>query len=188
MLGALGWIAALVLLTALLRTRPRMPRRTLPTNRTNLELRAGVEHIAYEFVALERAFQQVQDGRPDPRRFDLEAALLHARNLIDFFWAPVGRRRPHPDGIYAGHYDPVWTNGVGALPQRPNERYDAMSAQLAHISTRRIAVRGPRDLDGELDMIVGDLQVVWARWNAALNGSEWAALVDEAVRTWRDAP
>jgi hypothetical protein len=38
------------------------------------------------------------------RQFDLEAALVHARNLTEFFWAPTNDMRPHPDGVYAIHY------------------------------------------------------------------------------------
>ena len=68
------------------------------------ELQGAITHIAYEYVALERARSAFARNN---RRFDLEAALVHARNLTEFFWVPSNRRRPHSNGIYAAHYLPL---------------------------------------------------------------------------------
>jgi hypothetical protein len=139
-------------------------------------------------VALQRALEQVVARRPDARRFDLEAALLHSRTLVDFFWAPIRQRRPHRDGIYAAHYVPPWPAALSNLPRRPNESYDAISAQLAHLSVGRIAGNGVRDFDAEIDAIGADLMRVWDRWRADLNGSAWARQLDAALATFRAQP
>jgi hypothetical protein len=144
--------------------------------RSKEERIAAVPHIAYERVALALALEDfVKRGR---RRFDLEAALIHARNLTDFFWL----KTTHCDGVYARHYDETW--GPGSHSQLPSMRYDAMSAQLAHISTRRSTAA--ENLTKEIADIAGDLQEAWNRWRGGLDGTEWDVLLDAWVKHWQD--
>ena len=146
----------------------RLPRRR------KKELIEAVPHVAYEKVALDVAVDDfVNRGR---RRFDLEAALLHARNLTDFFW----RKTNHDDGVYAIHYDAGW--GPGTHAQLPRMRYRAMSAQLAHISTKRS--QSPKDLTKEVPAIAADLRKVWDRWRGSLD-AEWGARLDKEVGHWQ---
>ena len=61
-------------------------RKKMLPRRTQADLRAAVYHITYEREAL---FRAVKHFRRTEGRFPLEAALVHARNLIDFFWTPT---------------------------------------------------------------------------------------------------
>jgi hypothetical protein len=162
---------------------------TLPT-RTQRELQDAVTHVAYEHAALQSAVQAYNArGSRKHSRFELEAALIHARNLVDFFWAPVGTRQPHPNGIYAAHYLPAgadWITIRSGFPQRANQRYDAMSAQLAHLSTARLGTT-THDFDSDIDQIAAGLGAIWKQWRQLLNGTPWATAIDSAVTAWQAA-
>jgi hypothetical protein len=149
--------------------------RDLPRRRKK-ELIEAVPHVAYERVALDVAVEDFL--KRSGRRFDLEAALVHARSLTDFFW----RRTNHSDGVYALHYDEGWAPGRHG--QLPRMRYEAMSAQLAHISTKRST--SAKDLTREVPAIAADLLTVWDRWRTSLDGTEWGLLVDKWVKHWQD--
>jgi hypothetical protein len=186
--GTVGLLIGLFICWLMGRLR-RVPR--LPVRRQS-ELEGAITHIAYEYVGLERALEAFQRTALDGggRRFDLEAALVHARNLVDFFWVPSTRHRPHRDGVYAAHYVPLTTNWVAArssMPQRPNERYPAMCAQLAHISVTRADDGQVRDFEAALGGIAADLDEVWRRWRELLSAA-WVAALDEEVTRWRAAP
>lgn len=155
-----------------------------PPPRTRQQLRTAVTHIAYEAEALRRAVGQL--NRPH-RRLVIEAALLHARNLTEFFWAPSRRHKPHADGVYAIHYVPNWTRLRGALPQRPNQRYKAMCAQLAHISVRRSDRRNVVNFGAALPGLSTDLECAWGHFRTALRGTGWALLFRRAEARWRRA-
>jgi len=126
-------------------------------------------------------FSQRQHG------FDLEVAPLHARNLIDFFWTPSGRRRTHSDGIYAGHFfaDQGEWRSYRRAPSRPNAHYAAMSAQLVHISIKRnqrsVVVNFGVDLAG----IVDDLNRTWDCFLTALAGTEWPVRFRKRLARWQ---
>lgn len=156
--------------------------------RTEDELREAVTHVAYEFVGLERALAafQLPQGSGGQRRFDLEAALLHARNLIDFFWAPTRNRRAHRNGIYAAHYLSHWTDIRSGLPQGPNQRYEAISGQLAHISVVR-AHGGAHDFATDINAIATELGTAWQRWRDNLP-TAWRSILDAQVAHWRVPP
>jgi hypothetical protein len=156
-----------------------------PPHRTRTELRSAVYHITYELEAMRRAATRFSQH---DRRFDLEAALLHARNLTDFFWTPCGSRRAHRDGVYAVDFfgDPrAWRTRRSALPQQPNERYDALSAQLAHISIKRNQRDVVVDFERALQRIVADLGTVWDCFLAALAGTDWPTRFRRRQLRWR---
>jgi len=68
-----------------------------------------VTHIAYELEALERAV-----ARPG-KRLELEALLVHARNLREFFWKEWDPFDKFADSdVLAEHYFPSPSRG-GAL-------------------------------------------------------------------------
>ena len=167
-------------------------RRSLPP-RTARELQDAVTHVAYERVGLDRALHAFQRPKAQGgcRRFDLEAALVHARNLTDFFWAPIRRRQPHPNGIYAAHYLPPgvdWTAIRKQFPQLPDQCYDAISAQLSHVSVARTSQNGARDFAAEIGQVATDLDAAWNRWRTELQATPWAAALDVEVSRWQAAP
>lgn len=165
--------------------RRRRGEAQLPS-RTTQELGNTLTHVAYEFVALERALAAFHQQARQPW-IRLESALIHARNLIDFFWAPIRKRRPHHNGVYAVHYVAAPTDWAGIrdrLSRWPNQRYDALSAQLAHISVLRTAGGAP-DFAAEITRLSEDLNRVWADWRQQLQATPWATAVDAQVAHWR---
>jgi hypothetical protein len=156
--------------------------------RSDSELRDALTHIAYERVALERAVEQFKQGR---RRFDLEAALVHARNLTEFFWSPSKKRGRHKDGIYAVDYLPDsfdWVSSRNGLSPLPSQCYDAISAQLSHISIARSTKNGPFDFAAEIEEIASALSAAWDRWRTGLESTSWGPAIDVKVKEWRAAP
>lgn len=121
------------------------------------------------------------------RPFDLEAALIHARNLTEFFWAPTNDMRPHPDGVYAIHYVPPdrWRALMRNVSVRPSQDYSAMCAQLSHISVKR----SRRDLRVNFARKVGvlksDLEEIWSVFKFELEGTRWATTLRRATERWR---
>jgi hypothetical protein len=155
---------------------------TLDPRKKN-ELRSAVYHITYEVEAMRRAAAYFGQRK---RRFDLEAALVHARNLVDFFWAPSGRRNAHEDGVYAVHFFKDWPARRGCLPQEPNERYPAISAQLSHISIKRNQRDVVVDFEDVLPGIVEGLERAWACFLAALAGTDWPARFRKRLARWHE--
>lgn len=145
-------------------------------------------HATYENEAMRRAVQKFGRTRG---RLDLEAALVHIRNLVDFFWAPSTSRCVHVDGVYAAHFVPdlaAWKQIRGAAPQGPNQRYDALCAQVAHISVRRNQRDVVTDFSAEISGLGEDLSVVWDRFLGAIKGTEWHRRFVRRAAKWRQVP
>jgi hypothetical protein len=156
--------------------------------RTLAERRALIYHITYEREALLRAAKQF---RKTERRFDVEAALVHARNLIDFYWSPSNARARHPNGVYAvDYYQPAteWKTQLCSKSQYPSQLYDALSARVVHVSVERtrrdVTVAFPPDT---VDRLVRDLEDVWKLFMGELVGTKWQALFQRRAAKWRQA-
>lgn len=109
-------------------------------------LEAMAIHIRYEFDYMNDAAIRVrvaaQDGQPVTGNLFLEAFLLHARNLIEFFF---NVRRPWEDDVVALDYAEEWAPPITALAaevvigtEDELGLYRRMSKRLAHISTERL--------------------------------------------------
>jgi hypothetical protein len=162
---------------------PRSEKRTLP-KRTIGDRRSAVFHITYELEAMTRASAAFRHSH---RRFDLEAALVHSRNLIEFFWCPSGSRTIHPDGVYAAHYFPSlaeWKAARLDCPQFPNELYPALCAQLSHISVRRSQRDPTTDFSRDIARLVVDLTAVWERFLSTVI-TEWVVRFRRRRQHWQ---
>ena len=153
-------------------------------SRTPAQLRGSVYHITYEREGMLRAgakFRQTEG------RFPLEAALVHARNLIDFCWTPTNKRRAHPDGVYAANFfkPGVWKTRIRAVPSRPSQLYEALSAQLVHISVKR----NHRDVivdftEERVDRLLRDLEAVWRLFLECLANTQWHDRIQRRAAKW----
>ena len=121
------------------------------------------------------------------RQFDLEAALVHARNLTEFFWAPTNDMRPHPDGVYAIHYVAVdrWRAIMSKVSVRPSQNYSAMCAQLSHISVKRSRRNLRVNFAKKVAVLNSDLERIWRVFVLELAGSRWANTLRRAMERWR---
>jgi hypothetical protein len=160
-----------------------MSKKPLPQHRLD-KLRTAITHVAYEAESLRRA---TDSFRRHGRRFDLEAGLLHARNLIEFFWMPAAGKDVHKDGVYAAHYIPSadWVRLRSLHPQRPWELFQPISSQLAHISVRRSKRGTVTDFSEALPELSHQLEEIWATFCAELYRSKWANPLRRATRRWR---
>lgn len=154
--------------------------------RTKRELRNALTHVVYEAEGMRRAARAFEKNS---RRFDLEAALTHARNLIEFFWAPSKSMRPHPDGVYAVHYIPTrrWSDLRAPCAVRPSQHYDALCAQLSHISVRRSRRDVRVDFGKMLPVLVADLEAIWCVFTSELQTTRWAAAMKRSIARWHKA-
>ncbi len=161
-------------------TAPSAPRRT------KRELQSAITHVAYEAEGMRRAARAFAQNS---RRFDLEAALTHVRNLIEFFWAPSGSMRPHPNGVYAVHYitRSRWQTLRAPCSVRPSQHYDVLCAQLSHISIRRSSRDVQVNFGKTLPVLVSDLETVWCVFTNELQATEWASRLNRAIARWHRA-
>ena len=113
---------------------PLSPRRPELPPRSRGELRAAVYHVTYENEAMRRAIRQF---RRTHGRLDLEASLLHVRNLVDFFWAPTRNRLAHDDGVYATHFVPdIKASGWSCPALRAGADLRCRSAERTFVRAR----------------------------------------------------
>jgi hypothetical protein len=117
--------------------------------RTNAELRELSGHVLWHaqqlcFLAIHLEERQGGDG---VTRFDypldaaaLEAFLIHARALGDFFWAHAPRAE---DGVAADFFDPGYVRLAPALQAAPvwfRDVRDVIGYGVAHVSYKRLAL------------------------------------------------
>lgn len=160
---------------------PQLPQRT------RRELRSAATHVVYEVIALQKS---AATYRRTGGRFAVEAALLHARNVIEFFMVPNRRRRSHSDGVYAEHYvdRARWRQLRWAFNASPNKYYAAMCAQVAHISvsrssaTLRVAFTRPLVAD-----LAAHLRDAWVVFEREVGATPWHPTFSRAAKRWNRA-
>ncbi len=101
------------------------------TRHTKATLVAMVPHVRYEWISSIRAAQDALTHRGTIEgQHALEAALVHGRNLHEFF----GTQTTHRDDVQAVDYLPGWK----AKPFLRPAELKVVHRNLAHISTARI--------------------------------------------------
>jgi hypothetical protein len=108
-------------------------------------LDAMAEHVGYEMWMVAQTTRIIESGSfPTTSTNEatkaignalIESALVHVRNLDDFFRLP-GKR--HPDDVLAIHYLPTWRPRA-ILSKAEHDDIDKL---LAHVTTKR--TDGPR--------------------------------------------
>jgi hypothetical protein len=143
-----------------------------------------VTHIAYEVVALERAASLLNG---DPRA--LEASLLHARLLREFFysdWDPYSRFAG--SDVFAEHYFPdntFWRGVRNRVPPTVGRTWQAIDKQLSHITRERADPTKTQDLVAAVPGIRAELLAVWGNFLARLAGSPRHAMFQAEYATWQ---
>jgi hypothetical protein len=108
---------------------------------TPSELKGMAEHVRHEVDEFRKAIQRLptlEEDHPD-RKSTIEVALLHFRNLRDFFFAP-GKT----DDVFARDYIASWNPEEDAIFQAT--RRD-LNKRLAHLTTWRLKEELPWKLD-----------------------------------------
>ena len=121
------------------------------------ELDKLVDHIAFEFGALESAADQFLKTN---YWVFLETFLLHSRLLRDFLWG-----KPNPlyakTEVLAQHYSAAWPRVRSAMPPTLAATRKAINAQLAHISRRRLQPSAAQDLGAKVRPIRDEIRAGW---------------------------
>jgi len=145
-----------------------------------------IRHIAYELEALERAA-----ASPD-KRFNLEAFLVHARSLRDFFWRewdPFGKFAN--SDVLAEHYFPshlVWRGSKNARPTTVEQTWCAIDKQLAHITRDRLYPHFVQDLEAAAPALAQEILEQWERFLAKLGADPRRSRFQAERAYWKSMP
>jgi hypothetical protein len=122
-------------------------------------------HVKYEIdqfrdSIVELARLKVAGRRDSAWDRTLESALLHFRNLRDFFYCGP---KPHKHGVFAIHYVPSWNaKQDDAVFKKTHGR---LNARLAHLSIRRLD--DPSDWP-ELDQMKAAIEKLISKFKESL--------------------
>lgn len=126
-------------------------------NRDREELRAASEMLAYEvdmflytFAVLTRNLDKLLANMV------LESYLVHARNLIDFFYPGT----PYEDDIVANDYfDPpeAWTRSLDGAPQFLRTAKNRINKRLSHLAYKRLSITKNHQVGKIFDELRGAL-------------------------------
>lgn len=126
---------------------------------TDEQQKAMAVHVKYEIDEFRNSIQELarlkQVGRRDSEwNRALESALLHFRNLRDFFY---GDGNHHKSDVFAAHYIPSWNAKSGEDDPVFKVTHRRINQKLAHLTIERIdALAGwPLDeMNGALDKLI----------------------------------
>jgi hypothetical protein len=143
-----------------------------------------LNHLAYEWLMFDHMRATWRVCR---QRHVLEALLLHSRNLRDFLFGRIEQYGRHADkAVLAADYVDRWSADKG--DHRYKVLWDtdqAINAQLAHLSRRRVDPPAQRPLDREAEMIAEALATAWDSFRDALTGTHWSKALDSAIEEKR---
>jgi hypothetical protein len=95
----------------------------------------------------------------------------------------------HDDGVYAVHYiaRDRWHALRAPLSVKPSQVYNALCAQLSHISVKR-SKRDVRVNFGKLlPRLTADLDAIWLAFAKELESSTWASTLKRSMARWARA-
>lgn len=148
------------------------------------ELDGLLSHLAYELLMFEYTQSEWKTTRRPPV---LEAFLLHARNLRDFLFDIIGSQRRDADkALLAVHYAVGWDAQKGRHEYKVLwETEQAINAQLAHLSRKRIDPKATVALDQRAEEIGAAIQKAWASFYKALEATPWSSQLNAALAAKR---
>jgi hypothetical protein len=136
------------------------------------EYEKALTHVAYEYAALESAYNLVFSAASTPPRIAaFDSFLVHYRSLVEFFQATSDRPKAHTDDIRAEDYLAGWTT-----PHLPMWAAWASSMHilLAHLSTKRNAIHEQKtgfDHRVHFGPMRDEIRTAWAAFEQGLAGT-----------------
>ena len=143
-----------------------------PAPPSTTELDNLVDHVAYEVAALEASAAAFDKAN---LWVYLEAFLLHARLLREFFW---GRRRA--TDVSARDYCASWREKKP--PPTVKATKIPIDKQLAHITRDRVNPKVTMDLSARVAPLRDELRATWKRFIGQLASDPRARAFDAALR------
>jgi hypothetical protein len=137
-------------------------------------------------VGLEVAAEAYCDLASPRRRLLLEAFLIHARNLREFFWSTPKPRFAHND-VFAEHYCERSREYRGAVPATLDRTWGAIDWQLVHITRARAAATRTENLDEAVPLLTAELQQAWTRFLNRLEPA-WRDRFQAEYDRWQAQP
>lgn len=109
--------------------------------RTGEELKEASKHLYYElwmFESMETAITDCKPENPAQSYAFLESFLLHARNLMDFYYPRKSSRKDHDDDVIVTHYvdEKDWDVNKEFL----SDMRIRINKMLAHLTYHRVKV------------------------------------------------
>ena len=142
---------------SLIRLGRKMSRRER-SSPSHAQLEALIEHVAFEFAALEAATKHYEST---PLWVFLETSLLHARQLREFYFGRTDEDRFPDSSLFAEDYSAQWRGVRGGLPTTLKASKDAIDKQLAHIARERADPATAQDLGATVVQMRGELRELW---------------------------
>ena len=143
------------------------------------ELEALTEHVAYELAAMEASAEAYTQSR---LWLPLDAFLLHARQLRDFFWVRWSPTSKFAESsVLAEHYSASCRGVRGGYPVAIERTKGAIDKQLAHITRERNKPGLAIDLANEVTPLRTELIATWKRFLQHLGADKSAQSFRNAV-------
>src|SRR2546425_209688 len=173
---------------------------------TNKQIENAPEHIAWEYVALLAAAQQVAEGHGPPINHQVqEAFLVHLRNLGEFFHQGVAEFRKNPAVLPCRKRDNIYAVDLCSSVSWHEKRFDpktrlrrAIDKTLSHMTYSRDLSSGSSEISVAFDgrfHVHGTVTLIRRTWDAFLkslrpeyqaNLSHWLAKHAEGMRVSLD--
>jgi hypothetical protein len=146
---------------------------------TKKQLQNAPEHVAWEYVALLAAAQQMAEGHGPPINHQVqEAFLVHLRNLAEFFHQRVGEFRKNPAVLPCRKRDNIYAVDLCASVSWDEILFDpktrlrrAIDKTLSHMTYSRDLSSGVSEIDVAFDgqfHLHGTVTLIRRTWDAFL--------------------
>jgi hypothetical protein len=175
---------------------------TWPGTPTKKQIQNAPEHIAWEYVALLAAAQQMGEGHGPPINHQVqEAFLVHLRNLAEFFHQGVVEFRKNPAVLPCRKRDNIYAVDLCSSVSWHETLFDpktrlrrAIDKTLSHMTYSRDLSSGSSEIDLAFDgrfHVHGTVTLIRRTWDAFLKSlrpeyqadlSSWLAKHAEGMR------
>jgi len=143
------------------------------------EYEKALTHVAYEYAALESAYNLAQTATKTPPLIAaFDSFLVHYRSLVEFF----AKEKHRKDDVRAKDYIAGWT--TPPLPEWAKWK-DQMHILLAHLSTKRNERIG-FDHRNDFKPMLAEIQAAWEEFAKGLNGTPYDGKLEPLLKHRRE--
>jgi hypothetical protein len=147
------------------------------------EYEKALTNVAYEYAALESAYNLAQTATKTPPLIAaFDSFLVHYRSLVEFFFHTSQKQRQRKDDLRAEDYVKGWTTPT---LNEWDKWKDRMHILLAHLSTKRNEATG-FDHRNDFKPMMNEMQAAWGAFSKGLTGTSHDGKIDPSLKHHRD--
>jgi hypothetical protein len=147
------------------------------------EYEKALTHVAYEYAALESAFNLSQTATKTPPLIAaFDSFLIHYRSLVEFFFHTSEKQRRRKDDLRAEDYVEGWTTPTLKEWEKWKDR---MHILLAHLSVKRNEATG-FDHRTDFKPMLDEIRAAWEKFAAGLSGTPHCGKLDALLTQRRE--